>query len=53
MTTDTHILHIVDAYTTWPLLCWNCGSDKVVYSSHVNDSLCQCCNEWQLNEEEE
>ena len=55
MTTDTYTLDqkIVTDYTGWPILCINCGSDKIIYSPYQDDARCQCCGEWQLNEEKE
>ena len=55
MTTDTYSIDdtIVSNYTGWPLTCWNCESEQVIYSDHAKNSRCLCCNEWQLDEEEE
>lgn len=37
----------------WPLTCIYCGSSEVYYSNYADDSKCQVCDRWQLNEEEE
>ena len=53
MTTDTYTIDTRIDYKGWPLTCWNCESEQVIYSDHVKNSRCLCCGEWQLNEEEE
>ena len=52
---DTYTIDekIITDYTGWPLTCWHCGSDKVIYSQLKNDTRCQVCKEWQLTEEDE
>ena len=48
-TTDT--LDVID-YNLWPLTCVHCGSDDIIFSPTKDNTLCQCCGEWQLEEEE-
>ena len=51
--TETYTIDtkIVNDYIVWPILCINCGSDKIIYSQEKQDARCQCCGEWQLTEE--
>ena len=43
---------ILSVYTDWPILCIHCGSTDIFYSETMDDSRCQTCGEWQLEEEE-
>ena len=55
MITETYTINkeVMTDYTGWPILCINCGSDQVIYSSHKDDVRCIACGCWQLNEEEQ
>ena len=54
MTTET-IDFVIDYedYNDWPLTCFFCEGEDLVYSSHHHNTRCNDCGKWQLLEEEE
>ncbi len=50
---ETQQLDIVTDYNDWPLTCFYCEGEDLIYSSHYNNARCNECGKWQLLEEEE